>query len=84
MLKHGPVSMLATGGYIISELKVVSSYLSVSAGLRMTNTSDSLMPVSEAPARGWDQIIAYAGFVDCPPISVMGGQAHPATLASKR
>merc|ERR1712056_141663 len=64
-IKHGRVSMLATMGYITPELTgKLPGYLSPSMGLKFADVPSGLAAISEVPALGWAQVVAYCFFCE--------------------
>ena len=57
--------MLAAMGYIAPEITgMLPGYLSPSAGLKFADIPNRLAVISEVPAGGWGQILAYGGFYE--------------------
>merc|ERR1711963_416455 len=64
-IKHGRVSMLACMGYMTPEIAGKwPGYLSPSAGLKFQDIPNGLAAISEVPAAGWAQILAYGGYCE--------------------
>ena len=64
-LQRGRVSMLTTMRYITLEIGVkLPGCLSPSAGLKFADIPNRLAAISEVPAGGWGQILAYGGFCE--------------------
>merc|ERR1712203_1236199 len=64
-LKHGRISMLATMGYITPEItRKLPGFLSPSTGLKFADIPNGLAAISNVPAAGWGQIVAYCAFCE--------------------
>jgi len=64
-IKHGRVSMLATMGYITPEITgKLPGYLSPSMGLKFADVPNGLAAISQVPAAGWAQIVAYCFYCE--------------------
>ena len=60
-LKHGRMSILASRGYLTSEL---AEHLSPSAGLKFADVPNGLGAISKVPAAGWAQIVFYGALCE--------------------
>ena len=64
-LQRGRVSLLTTMCYVTLEIVVkLPGCLSPSAGLKFADIPNRLAAISEVPAGGWGQILAYEGFCE--------------------
>merc|ERR550534_3645590 len=64
-IKHGRISMLATMGYITPELVgKLPGMLSPSKGISFSDVPNGLGAISNVPALGWGQIVAYCAFCE--------------------
>ena len=64
-LQRGRVSLLTTIRYITLEIVVkLPGCLSPSTGLKFADIPNRLAAISEVPAGGWGQILAYEGFCE--------------------
>ena len=64
-LQRGRVALLTTMCYITLEIVVkLPGCLSPSAGLKFADIPNRLAAISEVPAGGWGQILAYGGFCE--------------------